>query len=199
MRTRTTLTATALAAAALLLTACQNGAPSSGSKPSASSTSSPASTTPSSAPSGDQTTRTIGDTFSNSSDADGMHAETSVTVIGYEHGFNAQASAATETGERGYVWSALHIKLCALSGSDTVVVSRTPWVLAYSDGARIEASGTTYGDFPKPEYPIEGKVKGGDCVRGKIAYAVPGKERPTKVIYAPGSLDEPVEWTFPTG
>ncbi|PWG08260.1 DUF4352 domain-containing protein [Streptomyces sp. V2] len=123
-----------------------------------------------------------------------MYKATS-TVLGYEQGFKAQASAAEETGAPGYVWAALEIKVCVLS--DGMRVTRFPWVLAYADGARVEPSGTTYGDFPKPEYPIDTQVKKGDCVRGKIAYAVPGDQRPAKVIYAPEGLPEPVEWAMP--
>jgi hypothetical protein len=59
----------------------------------------------------------------------------------------------------------------------------------YAVGAGF--SGTTYGDFPKPEFPIEGKVTNGDRVRGKIAYAVPDNQRPRHGHLRPDGLPEP--------
>jgi len=56
----------------------------------------------------------------------------------------------------------------------------------------------TYGDFPKPEYPYDATVKAGDCVRGKTVFAVPGKQRPERVLYTPEALPEPAEWAVPT-
>ncbi|MEV6409388.1 DUF4352 domain-containing protein [Streptomyces bobili] len=193
MNTRTAACAALFALVALATACSSDDAADSTPKPSASaaaaaSSASPPSPIPSKA-------RTIGDMYSSTREDQGLTFQTTSTVLGYEHDFKAQASAAEETGAAGYVWSALEIKVCAQS--DGISVSRFPWVLAYADGARVEASGTTYGDFPKPEYPIEAKVKNGDCVRGKIAYAVPGNQRPVKVIYAPDGLPEPVEWTMP--
>lgn len=156
----------------------------------------PASSTPTVAPKPSPSApMTLGDTFSSTREVDGVTYESTSTVVAYEHDVKTSVSAEDETGASGYVWSALEIKVCMKS--DGMGVSRFPWILAFADGARVEPSGTTYGDFPKPEYPIEADVKNGDCVRGKITYAVPGDQRPTKVIYAPDSLPEPVEWTMP--
>jgi hypothetical protein len=138
---------------------------------------------------------TIGDAFDYEREQDGLIYKSTSTVLAYEHDAKTSIAADEENGTDGYVWSALEIKVCAKS--DGISVSRFPWILAYADGARVEPSGTTYGDFPKPEYPIEADVKNGDCVRGKITYAVPGNQRPAKVIYAPDALPEPVEWTMP--
>lgn len=148
--------------------------------------------TPSATPSGPMV---IGDTYSSTREDQGVTYKTTSTVLAYEHDVKVSIAADEENGTDGYVWSALEIKVCALS--DGIGVSRFPWILAYADGSRVEPSGTTYGDFPKPEYPIEADVKNGDCVRGKITYAVPGDQHPVKVIYAPEGLPEPVEWTMP--
>lgn len=58
--------------------------------------------------------------------------------------------------------------------------------------------GLNGGDLPKPEFPTDDvHVKTGDCVRGKIPYPVPSDKRPERIVYAPASFDEPLEWTVP--
>ncbi|MEV7174192.1 hypothetical protein AB0O18_31410 [Streptomyces sp. NPDC093224] len=133
-------------------------------------------------------------TLTTSAAEDGSVA--TATVIGYQQGVTAQQGADEENGTDGYVWAAVELKVCSAKG--TIITSRFPWVLSYSDGARIEPSGTTFGDFPKPEYPIEATVKEGDCVRGKTVYAVPAAQRPAKVLYTTKLLAEPAEWAVPT-
>ncbi|MFE6194143.1 hypothetical protein [Streptomyces sp. NPDC057838] len=126
--------------------------------------------------------------------ADGMTM--GITVLGYEQDtFRPQTSADEEFGTTGYTWAALEIKACLKKG--TGGVTRYPWALAYADGARIEPSSVTYGDFPKPEYPYEAKMKAGDCVRGKTVFAVPAKQRPELVLYTPEALETPAEWSVP--
>ncbi|MFF3243369.1 hypothetical protein ACFYWY_06475 [Streptomyces sp. NPDC002870] len=118
------------------------------------------------------------------------------TVLGYEQGaMKAATTADEEFGTTGYVWAVLELKVCSIKGS--VGITRYPWVLAYADGSRIEPSGTTYGDFPKPEYPHEARIKEGDCVRGKTVYAVPGKQRPERVLYTTELFTTPPEWAVP--
>ncbi|MFF4847989.1 hypothetical protein [Streptomyces sp. NPDC001194] len=135
----------------------------------------------------------FGQTVTTSAAQDGSVA--TATVIGYQQGVRAQQSADEENGTDGYVWAALELKVCSTKG--TVSTSRFPWVLSYTDGTRIEPSGTTFGDFPKPEYPWEATVKEGDCVRGKTVYAVPSAQRPAKALYTTKLLPEPAEWTVP--
>ncbi|MFF7180860.1 DUF4352 domain-containing protein [Streptomyces sp. NPDC008121] len=119
-----------------------------------------------------------------------------VTVLGYEQrGITAQTSADEEFGTSGYVWATIELKVCSTRG--TLGATRYPWALAYADGSRIEPSGVTYGDFPKPEYPYEAKIKAGDCVRGKTVFAVPGAQRPERVLYTTDLFDTPPEWTVP--
>ena len=119
-----------------------------------------------------------------------------ITVLGYEQDtFHPQTSADEEFGTDGYTWAAVEIKACLKKG--TSGVTRYPWALAYADGARIEPSSVTYGDFPKPEYPYEAKMKAGDCVRGKTVFAVPAKDRPEQVLYTPEALETPAEWSVP--
>jgi hypothetical protein len=121
--------------------------------------------------------------------------EGSLTVLAYEQGFTSVSKASEEAGEPGYVWAYAELKLCGTKGSytDTTI----SWTLYYSDGSRINPSGTTYDDFPKPEFPFQVTVTAGKCARGKLVFPVPGDKRPESVLYQPEGLDEPREWTVP--
>ncbi|GAB2833442.1 hypothetical protein [Streptomyces daliensis] len=118
-------------------------------------------------------------------------------ALGYEQPVKAGTSAEEATGEDGYVWAALEVKVCLKKGK-TIHVSNMPWALGFADGAREDPSGKTYGDFPKPEFPVsDAPVKQGDCVRGKIVYALPEDQRPERAMYAAGADEGPGEWTIP--
>ncbi|MFB7345853.1 hypothetical protein ACFCZ6_38025 [Streptomyces hydrogenans] len=118
------------------------------------------------------------------------------TVLGYQQGgYSPRTSADEAFNTNGYVWATVEIKVCTTKG--TVETSRFPWVLAYADGTRIEPSGVTFGDFPKPEYPYDAKVKTGDCVRGKTVFPVPGNQRPERIVYTTELLPTPAEWGVP--
>ncbi|MFD5227404.1 DUF4352 domain-containing protein [Streptomyces qaidamensis] len=186
MRTRAITTTAVLL---LTLTACGSGTePSTTPKPSKSAAKK---STPEAKPSPDKP-RAFGETLTFSDDGMTM----AITVLGYEQDtFHPQTSADEEFGTKGYTWAAVDIKACLKKG--TSGVTRYPWALAYADGARIEPSGVTYGDFPKPEYPYEAKMKAGDCVRGKTVFAVPAKQRPERVLYVPEALETPAEWAVP--
>ncbi|MFD4377508.1 hypothetical protein [Streptomyces sp. NPDC058486] len=77
--------------------------------------------------------------------------------------------------------------------SGTSTANTFPWTLAYSDGARVEASSSTWDDFPKLEFPVETTLSPGKSVRGKVVYPVPGDSRPQTVVYAPESAAVPID------
>ncbi|MFJ6566439.1 hypothetical protein ACIQNU_03405 [Streptomyces sp. NPDC091292] len=191
MRTRTGA-ATATTAALLALAACSSGgtpdAKPSASAPSAKTTSS----APEPTPAQDQP-RAFGKALTWTAD-DGVRM--SITVMGYEQDVAKNSITADEEFDtNGYVWAAVDIKACLKKGKSGV--TRYPWALAYKDGTRIEPSGVTYGDFPKPEYPYEAKLKPGECVRGKTVFPVPGNDRPERVLYTPEALPDGAEWAVP--
>lgn len=195
MRTRTT--AAALIAAGLLatLTACgtePEPAAKAADKPTA------AASTPSATPSTVSPTPAapygFGATWEFESTTDNIAG--AVTVLDYKQGIKSVGSAAEEAGTSGYEWAYLELKTCSITG--TFTASTEPWTLAYEDGARVEPSSTTYGDFPKPEFPFETTLTEGKCVRGKLVFPVPGKDWPETVVYAPAGLDIPQEWAVPT-
>ncbi|MFF0737720.1 hypothetical protein ACFYVK_39675 [Streptomyces chartreusis] len=193
MRTRTTAAATTLLLAAL--TACQSSShkpAADDDKASRTKASAAAKTSASPSPTEDKP-RAFGETITFNDAAAAATVKT--TVLNYEQGIKAQATADQEFGTSGYEWAALEIKVCITKG--TGGTTRYPWTLAYEDGARIEPSSVTYGDFPKPEYPYEATVKAGDCVRGKTVFAVPGNQRPERVLYTPEALPESAEWKVP--
>ncbi|KWT61854.1 hypothetical protein ADL21_11250 [Streptomyces albus subsp. albus] len=118
------------------------------------------------------------------------------SVLDYTQPVSSVGSAAQESGEKGYVWAALEVKVCTEKGS--IIAGTSNWTLAYEDGAVVESSSTTYDDFPKPEFPAETSVKAGRCVRGKVVYPVPGGQHPARVVYAPnGAQGASAEWTIP--
>jgi hypothetical protein len=117
--------------------------------------------------------------------------------------FSAAALSYRDTGIRssipgllkdGHKWAIVEAKFCNISGEVTTV-SPFPWTLAYPDGARYEPTHLDGGDLPSPLYPMDAKVKAGDCVRGNITFEVPKDAgRAERVLYSPDVLDEPVEW-----
>ncbi|WP_455360008.1 DUF4352 domain-containing protein [Streptomyces sp. SYSU K21746] len=119
-----------------------------------------------------------------------------VTVLDYKQGIKSVGSAEDEAGTKGYEWAYVELKTCSATG--TLTADFTPWAIAYEDGARVEASSTTYDDFPKPEYPAETTLTTGKCVRGKLVFAVPGDTWPHTIVYSPYGLDTPQEWAIPT-
>lgn len=191
---------TAAAVAALLgavtLTGCSGGDTDAKPKPTKTATPSPSEEpTPSPSPTGPVI---IGDTWEwEGKDDKGAYSGTT-TVLSYEqHVARTSIQPEEEFGpeSKGYVWAALELKVCTTTGD--VYVDNTPWTLAYEDGARIQPSTVTYGDFPKPEYPaVPTIVKPSDCVRGKIVFSVPSDQRPEKVVYAPSDGDV-TEWAVP--
>jgi len=137
----------------------------------------------------------FGDTLKLKNNDPARPFEGTLTVLDYKQGFTSVGKANEESGSPGYVWAYADLKLCAVKGSYTD--NSFSWTLYYSNGSRIRTSGTTYGDFPKPEYPTEVTVTAGKCARGKLVFPVPGSKRPQSVLYGPDGLEEPKEWTVP--
>lgn len=141
--------------------------------------------TPSPSPSPSQPTLRLGDTADISSDV-----ETSAAALAYtDEGIKGWPEAL----DAGRKWAVVMVKVCN-KGTEAIGVSTYPWSLAYADGVRVDSAGMNAGDLPQPLYPMDAKVKGGDCVRGNIVFQVPQEGRPERVLYSPETLDEPVEW-----
>lgn len=127
----------------------------------------------------------VGDTADISGEAD-----VTASVLAYK---DTGVKGIPEFLGSGEKWAVLDVKVCN-TGSSPVVTTTQPWSLAYAGGVRVEAAGMNAGDLPKPLYPMDARVSSGDCVRGNIAFQVPEEGRPERVLYAPGVMDEPVEW-----
>ncbi|MGW1966380.1 DUF4352 domain-containing protein [Streptomyces sp. NPDC001935] len=97
----------------------------------------------------------------------------------------------------GQKWARVEVKVCNVAGRAAFSASPFTWTLAYADGSRVEATLVSSGVTPGPLYPQDTKLKGGDCVWGKVTFAVPLKGRATRVLYSPTDIDEPMEWTVP--
>ncbi|MGV9242627.1 DUF4352 domain-containing protein [Streptomyces sp. NPDC003710] len=118
-----------------------------------------------------------------------------VQAVEYQQPYKGPQPQKPEDFQGGDIWATASIKVCNLRGVD-LVVSQTPWSLAYSDGTSIEVTGDTGGDMPKPEYPMEKTVKPGRCAAGLIAFPVPSNKRPERLVYSPEG-GEPTEWAIP--
>jgi hypothetical protein len=191
MRTRTTAAALTAAGLLLTLTSCSSDT---ATVTKSSATPEPAPTTSSPTPEPTpQTTFTVGETADIDDTENGV--KFSATVIAYSQPVKGPQPPTAELG--GDTWATAEIKVCNVEGK-TFSVSQFPWSLAYEDGTRMEVTGLNGGDLPKPEFPTDDvSVKPGDCVRGKIPYPVTGDTRPERIVYAPQSLAEPLEWTVP--
>ena len=146
----------------------------------------PASTTPTPSPSPSQETLRLGDTAK----IRNTEADFTAAVLAYK---DTGITGLPDMLSSGQKWAALEVKVCN-TGTEGFGVSPLVWSLAYADGARIEAAGMNAGELPQPLYPMDAKVKSGDCVRGNIAFQVPKEGRPERVLYSPDVLDEPAEW-----
>ncbi|WP_406156947.1 DUF4352 domain-containing protein [Streptomyces canus] len=180
--------ATILLTAAVLLTGATACSSSDDDKPAVSkaSTTQADETSPSPSPTPSPEKLKVGDTASIST----SDAKFTATVLKYQ---DKGIKGVPEMLSAGQKWAALEVKVCN-TGTDGFGISPLVWSLAYADGARIEAAGMNAGELPQPLYPMDAKVKVGDCVRGYIAFQVPQAGRPERVLYSPDSLDEPAEW-----
>jgi hypothetical protein len=187
MRTRTT-TATLLLAAALLLTGCSSDNEPDAKPDTKTSTTEPADTPEPAEP------LTLGKTWEWESEDENGPLTGSTTALAYRQPITGITPPDVD-GKTGEVWGQVEAKLCVDTGQ--VMVSQFPWSIAFADGARVEVTGSTGGDLPRPEYPMDVTVKAGDCVRGLIMFPVPEGQRPERIIYAPDSENGPAEWAVP--
>lgn len=192
---RTTTTAAAASTAAVLvftLGACSGGGDDGPtvSKASASETTSPS---PTDSPSPEQQLEfKLGDT----ADIDAEEGDLSAAALSFrDSGIRSSIPGLLKDGQK---WALVEAKVCN-KGEKVMTVSPFVWTLAYEDGARIEPTHLAGTDLPGPLYPMDAKVKAGDCVRGNIIFEVPKDGRAQRVLYSPDVLDEPVEWQIGKG
>lgn len=99
----------------------------------------------------------------------------------------------TGSVQGGGIWATADVKVCNVEGA-SFSVDQFPWSLAYEDGTTIKVTGSSGGDMPKPEYPMDKTLTSGRCARGLVAFPVPSGKQPERLVYQPGSGD-PTEWT----
>ncbi|WP_405739831.1 DUF4352 domain-containing protein [Streptomyces sp. NBC_00028] len=186
MRTRTTTTVTAALLLATLVS-CSSGTSKKPTVAKASDTAS-ASSSPSPSPSPSSKTYKLGDTVDISSEYD-----FSAVVLAFKDDGISGGPGLLSAGQK---WAVAEVKVCN-KDTEPFGVSPFVWTLAYEDGARVEPTHISGSELPQPLYPLEAKVRGGDCVRGNVTFQVPEQGRAKRVLYSPGDLDEPVEWAVP--
>jgi hypothetical protein len=191
MRTRTT-TAALAAGLLLALTACGNSDRPSVTKSDAKPEPTATTSSPTPSPTPTDTTFTVGETAKIGE----TQGDITVTVLAYTQPVTGPHPPEPDV-QGGDVWATIEAKVCNVKG-ETISVSQFPWSLAYADGTLVEVTGSSGGDMPKPEFPMDAAVKAGRCVKGKIPFPVMNSTRPERVVYAPESLPEPIEWTVPS-
>ncbi|MGW2346436.1 DUF4352 domain-containing protein [Streptomyces sp. NPDC001661] len=127
-------------------------------------------------------------------DADNdVHA--SVQVLGYTHTEKGPEAPGEELG--GDSWATADVKVCNVRGVE-ISVDQTAWSLSYADGTSMETTGLSGGDMPKPEFPMDKTLRAGQCARGKVAFPVHVKKRPSTLDYAPeGQATSATQWAVP--
>jgi hypothetical protein len=123
-------------------------------------------------------------------DANDVHI--TIQAVEYQQPYKGPQPQKPQDFQGGDTWATASIKVCNVSGPN-INVSQMPWSLAYADGTSIEVTGSTGGDMPKPEFPMDKPVKAGRCAAGLIAYPVPSGKKPERIVYAPEGT-EPIEW-----
>ncbi|WP_320783593.1 DUF4352 domain-containing protein [Streptomyces sp. CRN 30] len=118
----------------------------------------------------------------------------SVQAVEYQQPYKGPQPGAPEDFQGGDVWAAAEVKICNVAGAD-VGVSQFPWSLAYEDGTVIDVTGSSGGDMPKPEFPMDKTLKPDRCAAGLIAFPVPGDKTPEYLVYEPEGGD-PTEWAI---
>lgn len=144
------------------------------------------SASPSPSPTPTVETYELGDTL----DIEASGYKFAVTVIAFKDKGISSVPGLLQDGEK---WAQAEVKVCN-AGGESFSVSPAPWSLAYEDGVRVDATTVSGAELPAPEYPLEARVRSGDCVRGKVPFEVPEDGQAERVLYWPGDLDEPVEW-----
>ncbi|MFF5449875.1 DUF4352 domain-containing protein [Streptomyces sp. NPDC012950] len=187
------LTTTLAVGLLFTLTGCGGNEPSTPTVSRTSSSPEPVATTSDSpGPTPTDTTYKVGETAKVTTD----DATFTVTALAYTQPVKGPQPP-DPTTQGGDVWATVEAKVCNVSGT-TLTVTQFPWSLAYADGTVVKVTGSTGGDLPKPEFPMDQPVKNGRCVKGKIPFPVMNNIRPERVVYAPEALRAtPVEWTVP--
>ncbi|GAB2890012.1 hypothetical protein GCM10027074_67920 [Streptomyces deserti] len=121
-----------------------------------------------------------------------IHA--TVQALAYQQPYKGPQPAKPEDFQGGDIWATADVKVCNVEGA-SFSVDQFPWSLAYEDGTTIKVTGSSGGDMPKPEYPMDKTLTSGRCARGLVAFPVPSGKKPERLVYQPGS-GEPTEWTL---
>ncbi|MGW2728877.1 DUF4352 domain-containing protein [Streptomyces sp. NPDC001494] len=125
-------------------------------------------------------------------DDDANKVHITVQAVEYQQPYKGPKPQKPEDFQGGDIWATISIKVCN-AGGRKVDVSQRPWSLAYKDGTSIESTGLSGGDMPKPEFPMDKPLIAGRCAAGLVAYPVPSKKHPERIVYALDGID-PVEW-----
>ncbi len=88
----------------------------------------------------------------------------SVTYFGQQRPAAPNAPAPQQAGTE---WTAIDVQVCLDAsqpqGGD---LSNSAWTVTDTGNGQTDPSSLTYNQFPAPEYPVQGYIDPGSCVRG---------------------------------
>ena len=118
----------------------------------------------------------------------------SVTYFGRQR---PAAPNAPTPQQAGTEWVAIDVQECLDAsqpqGGD---LSNSAWAVTDTGNGQTDPSSPTYHQFPAPEYPVQGYIDPGSCVRGWIVYPIVSGQQLTTVRYFPTSTTAPLaSWT----
>ena len=118
----------------------------------------------------------------------------SVTYFGQQRPAAPDAPAPQQAGTE---WAAIDVQVCLDAGQPQGGdLSNDAWTVTDTGNGQTDPSSLTYNQFPAPEYPVQGYIDPGTCVRGWIVYPIVVGRDLTTVRYFPTSAPAPLaSWT----
>ncbi|WP_131799539.1 hypothetical protein [Parafrankia sp. CH37] len=113
----------------------------------------------------------------------------SVTYFGQRR---QAAPGAPAPQQAGTEWVGIDVQTCLDSGQAGSEVGKDAWTVTDAGNGLTEPANLTYNQFPAPQYPIQGYLEPGTCVRGWIIYPIVTGRELTAVRYFPAGASAPV-------
>ncbi len=113
----------------------------------------------------------------------------SVTYFGQRR---PAASAAPAPEQVGTEWVAIDVQTCVAAGQSGGELWNSAWTVTDAGNGQTGPSSVIYSQFPAPQYPTQGYIEPGSCVRGWIVYPIVTGKKLTGVRYSRDPASAPV-------
>jgi hypothetical protein len=118
--------------------------------------------------------------------------QTSFGSVSYFGQRRPAAPSAPAPQQAGTEWAAIDVQVCINPSTPGDSISSTAWTVTDASNGQNQPASDIYSQFPAPEYPFNGYIDPGSCVRGWIVYAIVKGQPLTRVRYFPGNATAPV-------